>query len=652
MSPFFSYIVLMSIDTVLRSIQQHAPKHPVLLKQLVGELEQHPALFQEFISKLQNSESDRIRLKHYIERIFDHKDISYCLIESGIANRTGFTAEIFRKLKHKILPETGDIATFHETLIRVSTLKTFSQEQLQEILTLLNIEVDFTSTFLKNELIDAIEVLSYRITATAIESEFISRFKNNQTVTSFIRQNKEIHALIAQHILGIHFNPHLVTHIKGLLTDSLKDVAKLRHVSHHQGASLQLSYSLHRTAQQIERLNLLLDIYLQPKVDSKKLAYLIKQVSINEQQKNSIRSLLNETTYLLAYQIAEHESRTGEHYIAENRKEYLKMFYSSCVGGIVAVWMTIVKILLFKLPLAPFWQSFSYSVNYASGFLGIQLLHGTLATKQPAMTAAKIAHALDSKGDTKQKDIKGLVLMIGKVSRSQFISFVGNLSIVFPLATLMALLWPLIFGNPLVTEHKAKLMLNDVHPFSNPTWVYAAITGVMLFLSGIISGYYDNKVIYSNIPSRLRRHALLQKLLSKRNLIRFSTYIEHHLGSLVGNICLGFFLGMAGFIGFIFGIPFDIRHITISSANYAIAVVTLIEQLSPNDAIICLVGVLGIGVFNFAVSFSLALIIAARSRKVLFSDLKILLRLTLSYFRKYPQDFFFSPKQERNESDF
>jgi site-specific recombinase len=144
---------------------------------------------------------------------------------------------------------------------------------------------------------------------------------------------------------------------------------------------------------------------------------------------------------------------------------------------------------------------------------------------------------------------------------------------------------------------------------------------------------------------------VLQKILSKRYLIRFSKYIEHNLGSLVGNVCLGFFLGMAGFIGFIFGIPFDIRHITISSGNYAIAIVTLVKEIHWSYALICLVGVIGIGVFNFLISFSLALFVAIRSRNVKYKELKKLLYFTSTYFRKYPADFFFSPKQERKESD-
>ncbi len=268
------------------------------------------------------------------------------------------------------------------------------------------------------------------------------------------------------------------------------------------------------------------------------------------------------------------------------------------------------------------------------------------------MTAATIAHSLDTKDSSQQHAIKGLALMIGKVSRSQFISFAGNLVIVFPLAGSIALLWQFISGSSMVSEHIARKLLNDVHPFSNPTWIYAGITGVMLFASGIISGYYDNKVIYSNIPSRLRRHAFLQKILSKRNLIRFSKYIEFNFGSLVGNIYLGFFLGMAGFFGFIFGLPFDIRHITIASANYAVAVVSMFPQLNWNHALICLLGVMGIGFFNFVVSFSLALFVAIRSRNVKFGELNKLIYFTFLYFRKHPADFFFSPKQERNTADF
>lgn len=640
----------MSIESLLTQIVNHQPRQPELLRLFMHELSRSAHNFNQGIQLLSQNPTWKKALQEYTQRLFKHKDLTYSLVESGISSRTGFTAEIIRKLKHSLLPEEKQKSAFHNTLLSIMGTNPLSAQQLTQLLEVLEIRVDFNQHFLKNELFDAIEVLSYRVTATAIESEFIQKFKHNTTLNSFIRQNKEIHALIAQYTLGIDFNPHLVQHINDLLNESLNDIQHLKKSAHNQGASLQLSYALHRITQQIERLKLLFTLYTQPVVEGPRLAQLITKIYANEKSRNSIKQQLNDTTYLLAHQITEHESKTGEHYIAENRSEYKQMFNSSCGGGVFAAAMTLLKILLHHLAFAPFWQAMVYSLNYASGFVGIQITHATLATKQPAMTASKIAHSLDVEGKDEEA-MKGLALMIGKVARSQFISFVGNLLVVFPLAFGIAWAWSLITGHPLVNEKEAKHMLHDVHPFKNPTWIYASITGVYLFLSGIISGYYDNKVIYSHIPQRLRQHPILQKLLPKRRLIAFSRYIENNLGSLIGNICLGFFLGTAGFIGFIFGLPFDIRHITISSGNYAIAVFTLFPKISWSYALTCLLGVLGVGVFNFFISFSLATYIAARSRRVKTARFGSLFRWTMVYFRKFPLDFFIAPKTLRNTSD-
>jgi site-specific recombinase len=639
----------MSIETILNQVQQSAPRHPLLLKQLLQELGRSPKDFEQGIALLESSEANRLRLKHYIGRVFYRKDLTYVLVDSGISRRTGFIPELVRKIKHTIIPEEKDKAAFHETLRTVfsgNTERLLSEEQLATLFRVLQIGVDFNDHYLKRELIDAIEILSYRITATAIESEFLNKFRRSQTLNSFVKQNKEVHALIAQHILGVPFNPQHVIHIKQLLSESVDDINLLKRNSHHQGASLQFTYTLHRISQQIERLKVLFDIYLEPVLTSQRLATFIHDILHSERDKNSIRKQLNETTYLLAYQIAEHESKTGEHYIAENAEEYKDMFVSSSKGGGFASLMTLAKVLLHHLSFAPFWQAFSYSMNYAAGFVGIQLTHSTLATKQPAMTASRIAHSLDKK-DSDENSIRGLALMMGKVSRSQFISFAGNLLVVFPLSFAIAAVFQLLFGKPIVDVKNAQKMLRDVHPFLTPTWFYACITGVFLFLSGIISGYCDNKVIYSNIPLRIRHHAGLQRVLRKRALVRLSRYVETNLGSLIGNISLGFFLGMAGFIGFIFGLPFDIRHITISSGNYAIALFTLMGNVTWSYALTCLGGVMGIGFFNFMISFGLALFVAARSRRVRIAQFADLIKWTGIYFKRYPRDFFLPPKQER-----
>lgn len=642
----------MTIAEFFSNLQQNASRHPYMLRALFKHICVSKRGYEELVQTLTESESARLRLKHYIERVFSGKDITYLLIEAGIPKRTGFGAELKRKVKHTFLPEEIDKSAVHYILDFITHNGRFQlkTEQLQLLLDLLEFELNFGSKHLQSELIDAIEVLSYRITATAIESEFIQKFKHNKTLYSFIQLNKEINALIAQHTLGIEFNPHLVQHIQHLLEQSLGHIDLLQKQSNHEGVSLQLTYSLNRITHQIKRLKVLFDLYAIPIINTTQLVTLLSRLFLYNKKRNSILEQLNETTHLLAQQITEHESTTGEHYIAENRKEYTAMFRSSAIGGIFASLMTVIKIGLHHLSLAPFWQAFGYSLNYATGFVGIQLTHGTLATKQPAMTASRIALSLHKK-DAEGNSIRGLALMIGQVSRSQFISLVGNLLIVFPLSFVIAVLYKLTFGKALVSHEAAKHMLHDVHPFANPTWYYACITGIFLFISGIISGYYDNKVIYSHIPNRIRQHPFLKRILPKRKLIKLAAYVNHNLGSIIGNICLGFFLGTASFIGFIFGLPIDIRHITISSGNYAIAMFTVWDEVSIRYALICLIGVLGIGFFNLLVSFGLAIFVAARSRKLAFNEFSLLLKYVGKYARKYPADFFRAPKNQRSVED-
>jgi len=644
---------------LIGQIAQSESSHPYLLRLLIEDLrdggKQQLILLNDFLSK---NEPERIALRSYLIRVFSHKSILKALTESGINKSTGFIAEITRRIKHSILPELEPRQNINHTLDIIFPGKrddkwfaSMQQPSLEKLFVTLELHTSFNSFALQPQLIEAIHILSHRIAATALEAEFIHTFKNHKALDVFIQQNNEVNTLLAQYKLGMGANAHLAQHIIALLHQGLKNIHTLRKISNQSGASLQLTYTLHRLSQQIERLKLLLGFYVKPDVEPTEVLSLVVQLLQYEKSKNRVFRQLNESTYLMAYQIAEHESKTGEHYIAEGRGEYVSFFRQASQGGIIAVWMATVKVIFHHLNFAPFWQAFMYFINYATGFVGIQLTHSILATKQPAMTASSIARSLD-KSSSKDESLQSLALTIGKVSRSQFVSFAGNLLVVFPLAFVIAWAAYIVTGHDLVNPAEARKMLKDVHPWLNPTWYYAGITGVFLFLSGIISGYYDNKVIYSKIHLRIREHSILKRILGKRTLIKFTNYIEQNLGSLIGNIALGFMLGTAGLIGFLFGIPFDIRHITISAANYAIAAYTLLGDLDPGYALICLLGVMGIGFFNFTVSFGLAIFVAAKSRRIKSSQFDDLFKWVFVYFKKYPLDFIFPPRRERSTDLF
>ena len=252
------------------------------------------------------------------------------------------------------------------------------------------------------------------------------------------------------------------------------------------------------------------------------------------------------------------------------------------------------------------YQSIFYSLNYALGFIIIYLIGASLATKQPAMTASAIASTIANDQMYSKRFYFDLSVLIAKVWRSQMVSFVGNIVVVFPFALLFAYLIHHLNHHKLTEGEHALQMLQGIRPFESFCWIYAAYTGVLLFLSGIISGYIDNKMVYSHIAERIEKHPLLIRFISTSMLSDIGFFLKSKSGVIAENILLGFFLGMSTYLGEIIDLPIDIRHVTFSAGNFALAAYGLDFNLGLSTWIYCTIGVLGIGFINFTVSFSLA----------------------------------------------
>jgi len=149
------------------------------------------------------------------------------------------------------------------------------------------------------------------------------------------------------------------------------------------------------------------------------------------------------------------------------------------------------------------------------------------------------------------------------------------------------------------------LTIKNVVP-SGSLVFFAAIAGFFLALSGLISGYVDNKVVASKFAHRIRSNQMFLK--SKR----LATYVEKKAGALVGNIFLGFFLGSTFLLSGLLPFQMDIRHIAFSSANVGYAIMDY--DFDSNTILIALAGALLIGLVNFIVSFSITLYLALKSR--------------------------------------
>jgi site-specific recombinase len=307
--------------------------------------------------------------------------------------------------------------------------------------------------------------------------------------------------------------------------------------------------------------------------------------------------------------------------------------------------MAMFKILMSYIKAAPLVTAFMYSANYSLGFMFIHLLHFTVATKQPAMTASRIAAGLSIR-DGRHIDLDSMAELVNKVFRTQCVAVLGNLTLAIPTAYGVAYGYAWLTGHNLVNADKATHLLQEMDPIGGPALIYAAVAGVCLFVSGLISGYYDNQALYTRMGQRIAQLRGLGRVIGQKRLVRFGLYLENNLGGLAGNFYFGILLGSIGTLGGLVGLPIDIRHVTFSSANFAIAFQGLGNHMDWELALKSVAGFLGIGVVNLLVSFGLALWVALRARQVRFKHGFRLMKALGRRFISAPIDFFIGAKAD------
>ena len=583
------------------------------------------------------------------------------LTESGITISRGAGRELYARLKHKFLPAAQDPNDFLFLLNRIffkhtdyEWVEKLGREKWMHFFELIGISFSGNNPVIIKQAVLSLQILSARVAQLGWENEIthntpvqwqppnnpfaVQQYLVYQIKERILRQNQ-----------GPESIQELARQLSAVLAECAELVQVLRNETAEKGTSLSQTFILYQIEQKLNRMNLLIDIAdADEKINTNRFANLFMAVIRNENRKNSIREFLSQTTGYLAYQIAEHKGKKGSKYITASPLEYFQMIGSAMWGGLIICFVAIFKNLLGMLQLAPFWHGFVYSVNYSLGFVAIEETGATLATKQPAFTASAVASSLDARKTDDPPNLYNLAVTVSKVSRSQIASFIGNLLIVFPVTYLLAWLYDLAMGHPLVNGKKAAQLLQGQHPWQSLSLLYACNTGFFLFLSGIIAGYVQNKINYSRIDKRLTEHPVLRMSLPAGRLQKIAAYVNTHGGGLAGNISLGFFLGMAGIMGKIFGIPFDIRHITISAANTSLGAYGIgWGHMNYRYLANVVAGVLGIGFLNFLVSFSLAFFVAVRSRGIHLKDYPGFLRILWKYFRSHPLDFI-RPRKRRS----
>jgi site-specific recombinase len=583
--------------------------------------------------------------------------------DAGILPNLGFFSELERRITDRLLPEAPDTKSMRDCVRLIwhhprdhVWLAGLDEQKLREFWALLDLDAAKDRRPLEkavSEMLDAVLVLSHRISAMGLEPELLRVCPEIEAFASpFLAQSEEAHAFVESHRRAMEGDVAPPTDHKHLLVliEQCRDILRrARKVAAKEGTSLGLTYLLYRAWQSLERLERLLSVladHLGSASDAAAFAdwtHFFRAAVRGENERNSVRRHVSRMLSLLALRVTDNAGRTGEHYITTDWPSYGEMWRSAMGAGFIIAFLALIKIYASKLDLAPLNQAFVYSMNYGLGFMLIHVLHFTIATKQPAMTAATIAATIGD-AEAKRQGVGPLVDLIVDVLRSQFAAILGNVLVAIPTAFAIAYGLTALTGKPFLDAGKAYHLLHDLSPTHSLAIPHAAIAGVCLFLSGLISGYFDNRAVYARIPQRVAALPWLNRLFGARRAARWGDFLGANLGGLAGNFFFGIMLGSMGTLGLLLGLPLDIRHIAFASANYAYALVALDFALPWQEMAWAAVGVALIGVTNLGVSFALALWVALKARGIAFRQTGMLLRELVRRFVAAPMRFFVPPR--------
>ena len=596
-------------------------------------------------------------------------DRTLLLADFGFSARAAFISALANRLRNKWLPKTPDTMDAAElfalafnhvndsqwlALIDASTLV-----RIQQIVTIKQGPIRLTQW--QTDVLDAIEICVTQICANGFSSELRLRMDpETLTMRPFHRlgQDFQIFRQLIEMTTSSDFQGDEpgVAAAAACLREQL-EACRLAIASTYthldsNGISLGLVYRIRQVRERILRIRDLMDCVQGEKqiVSTQKL---FSRLATLAQSLTSIRSLVKTNTSMLASKVTQRSAQTGEAYITRSKSEFWQMFKRACGGGAIVSLTTIMKFVLLGLATSAFWSGLLASANYAISFIVIQLLHWTLATKQPAMTAPAMAARLR---DVAQDSVKvntldgvkhapkdtaqeSFVDEVTHLVRSQTAAVMGNLLLVVPCVLLVSAVIRFFSNGDLISADKAQSILNDLSPLGF-TCGFAAFTGILLFASSIMAGWTENWFVLHRIESALTYNPRINRIVGPARCARWAIFWRQHIVSFAGSISLGLLLGLVPAAATFFGLGLEVRHVTLSAGQVALAASVLGQGVlyQPNFWL-AVAAVPLIGVLNVVISFACALRLALAATAMSGIDRKRILAAIVARVRSKPLSF-------------
>ena len=554
-------------------------------------------------------------------------DASTLLADYGFGTRNAFISELVDRLHTKWLPATPETTDASELFGLVldgphdaQWLAALPPPTLQRLARLLSTPAGNLHaarhpglTHWHSTLLDAMTFCTSQICATGFSAEIRLRMNNPaRDAAPFHTLASDLDAVREAWLAG-QDTQAAVRHFRAQL-DACRQAASsvYTHLDAH-GISVDLVFRLRQLRERVLRVRALLDCLLDDNQHHAS-ARLISHLASVSQEQRSIGALVASNSSLLAAKVAERSSETGEHYITRTRSEYRAMLGAAVGGGALTAVTTAMKFGIMAVGLSAFWFGMWSGVMYAFSFVVIQLLHFTLATKQPAMTAPAMAAKLKDVSDAQA--LGAFVDEVTHLVRSQVAAILGNVAAVFPVAIGLSALMQWIWGHPMITPERAQYVLHSL-TLLGPSVLYAAFTGVLLFASSILAGWVENWFVLHRLDSAIRYNPRIARWLGAARADRWAHFMRRNISGLAANISLGFMLGLVPPVLTFLGPALDVRHVTLATGQLGAACAALGWNVVEQPALWWAVASLPLmGLFNVGVSFYLAFSVALRAHNV------------------------------------
>ncbi|MBC7371329.1 MAG: site-specific recombinase [Bdellovibrionaceae bacterium] len=567
-------------------------------------------------------------------------------VNTGVPNQQGFGAELLERLHYKVLPQAPDyknLSSFFRQTFRHEEdflwIEQMDKKVFEDILSLFSYEDhDPEWNSLIRDAKDAILLLSSVIRGAGLSTPIRMRLvgRHFRELPFF-----EVPSMAQKMVDAEDSDQRLVL---ALQLEKLVDRCQLAisevydHLNEY-GVSVGIVFLLDRMEGQLRRIRRLTELVLSHERNPEAVSQFVANLMRENVRSFRVSSLFADNMSLIAKKIVERSAETGEHYITRNRDEFLSNFKKALGGGFLTAFTMLTKFILYFVHTAIFVGGFLAALNYSFSFILIQLTGFTLATKQPAMTAPALAARMHKVRNPEA--LEKLVDEIVHLMRSQFVAVLGNILAVVPTMALLALAWFFAFGSHVVDADKAHHQMESLS-ILGPTPIYAAFTGILLWLSSVAAGWVDNWFVYHRLNSAISQNRRMTFVFGEVGAKKIGLFFRKNISGFAGNISLGIFLGFIPAIATFLGLPIDVRHVTLSSGNLTGSVVSLgVEAFQTWEFWLAVAGIIVCGFLNVLVAFSMSMFVAIRARKIKTPERDLIYRALIERLKAHPLSFFY-----------